>query len=137
MIISSLRLRNYPEDKKNQFPFNLASESKKSIPIYKNLSSIVKCFTRHQSKSLSVFILLFYKNYLAYLEGERMSTVSKINDIDTRSWKESLMLGVGRKFKIAKWMEMQALILFNLMYDPKDELYASPVVFKTGFRINP
>jgi len=64
-----------------------------------------------------------------------MSTVTSKNDISTRSWKESLLVGVGRKFKVAKWMEMQALILFNLLYDNQDELYSSPVVFKTGFRI--
>jgi len=78
---------------------------------------------------------LFYKNYFGYIEGERMSTVTIKDDISTRSWKESLLIGVGRKFKVAKWMEMQALILFNLLYDNQDELYSSPVVFKTGFRI--
>jgi hypothetical protein len=80
---------------------------------------------------------LFYKNYFAYLEGERISTVISKDDISARSWKESLMIGVGRKFKVTKWMEMQALVLFNILYNVEDELYASPVVFKTGFRINP
>jgi hypothetical protein len=76
----------------------------------------------------------FYKNYFGYVEGERMSTVTTQNDISTRSWKEGLLVGIGRKFKVAKWMEMQALVLFNLLYDNQDELYASPVVFRTGFR---
>ena len=78
---------------------------------------------------------LFYKNYFGYLEGERMSTVTTKDDITARTWKESLLIGVGRKFKVAKWMEMQALILFDLLYDNEDQLYSSPVVFKTGFRI--
>lgn len=77
---------------------------------------------------------LFYKNYFGYVEGERMSTVTIKDDITKRTWKEGLLVGVGRKFKVAKWMEMQALVLFNLLYDNQDELYAAPIVFRTGFR---
>lgn len=78
---------------------------------------------------------LFYKNYFGHIEGERVSTVVAKDGITTRSWKESLLIGVGRKFKVAKWLEMQALVLFNPLYDNQDQLYSSPVVFRTGFRI--
>jgi len=52
-------------------------------------------------------------------------------------FKKDSLKQVKTQLKVAKWMEMQALVLFNLLYDNQDELYAAPVVFRTGFRINP
>ncbi|MEX2335666.1 MAG: hypothetical protein WD555_00170 [Fulvivirga sp.] len=45
------------------------------------------------------------------------------------------MIGIGRKIGIAKWLEMQAMVLFNILHDNQDGLYNSPVIFKTGFRV--
>ena len=79
----------------------------------------------------------FYKNYFAYLEGEKISSIPPLDVTKTRSWKETLLLGIGRKFKITKWLEMQAIIAVNLLHKNSDQLYSSPVVFKTGIRIKP
>lgn len=78
---------------------------------------------------------LFYKNFFAYLEGEMMNTADPLAKEVTRSWKETLLIGVGRKFNITPWLEMQAIVSFNVLHDNRDGLYGSPVVFKTGFRV--
>ena len=52
-----------------------------------------------------------------------------------RKWEQALLIGIGRNFKIARWLEMQALVMLNVLHDNQDHLYSSPVIFKTGFRL--
>lgn len=78
---------------------------------------------------------MVFKNFFAYMEAERMRTTTTSSEIPKREWKQTLLIGVGRKFNVAKWLEMQALVLFNVLHDNEDGLYNSPVVFKTGFRL--
>lgn len=78
---------------------------------------------------------MFFKNFFAYMEAERMRTTTMSAEVPKREWKQTLLIGVGRKFNVAKWLEMQALVLFNVLHDNEDGLYNSPVVFKTGFRL--
>ncbi|MBL6449083.1 hypothetical protein JMN32_22415 [Fulvivirga sp. 29W222] len=78
---------------------------------------------------------MVFKNFFAYLEAERMRTTTMSTEIPKREWKQTLLIGVGRRFNVAKWLEMQALVLFNVLHDNEDGLYNSPVVFKTGFRL--
>ncbi|WP_157494035.1 hypothetical protein [Fulvivirga imtechensis] len=76
-----------------------------------------------------------FKNFFGYLEGERMRTSNLNSELPERTWKQTLLIGVGRKFNVAKWLEMQAMVLFNVLHDNQDGLYNSPVVFKTGVRL--
>lgn len=76
-----------------------------------------------------------FRNFFGYLEGERMRNTSLNTENPERRWTETLLIGVGRKFNVAKWLEMQAMVLFNVLHDNKDGLYNSPVVFKTGIRV--
>lgn len=78
---------------------------------------------------------MFFKNFFAHMEAERMRTTTMNEEELKREWKQTLLIGVGRKFNVAKWLEMQALVLFNVLHDNEDGLYNSPVVFKTGFRL--
>lgn len=84
----------------------------------------------------SVFVdHMVFKNFFGHLEGERLRTDAGTPENPSREWKETLLVGIGRKFNVAKWLEMQALVLYNPLHDNKDGLYNSPVVFKTGIRV--
>jgi len=78
---------------------------------------------------------MVFKNFFGYLEGERISKVSGTEEVNSRKWHQTLLLGIGRKFKIAKFLEMQAIVSYNFLHDNNDGVYNSPVVFKTGFRV--
>lgn len=76
-----------------------------------------------------------FRNFFGYLEGENMSRMTGTAEDSKREWQQTLLLGIGRKFKIAPFLEMQAIIAFNFLHENKDGVYNNPVVFKTGFRI--
>lgn len=76
-----------------------------------------------------------FRNYFGYLEGENMSSVTGTAEDSKREWQQTLLLGIGRKFKIAPFLEMQAIIAYNFLHKNTDGVYNNPVVFKTGFRI--
>lgn len=96
----------------------------------------VNTFEDEEVYGYSVFANhMIFKNFFGYLEGERMSKVTGTNESHSRKWNETLLLGIGRKFKIAKFLEMQAIISYNFLHDNESGLYGSPVVFKTGFRV--
>ena len=78
---------------------------------------------------------MFFRNFFANVEAERMRITTVSEEEVKREWNQTLLIGVGRKINVSKWLEMQALILFNVLHDNKDGLYNSPVVFKTGFRL--
>jgi len=78
---------------------------------------------------------MVFKNFFGYLEGERISKVSGMEESHSRQWHQTLLLGIGRKFKIAKFLEMQAIVSYNFLHENNDGVYNSPVVFKTGFRV--
>ncbi|MEM8567607.1 MAG: hypothetical protein AAGF85_14195 [Bacteroidota bacterium] len=77
---------------------------------------------------------MVFKNFFGYLEGENISRVKIIQDQPIREWDQTLLLGIGRRFNIAKWLEMQAIITYNFLHENQDGVYNSPVVFKTGVR---
>ncbi len=76
-----------------------------------------------------------FKNFFGYLEGENMSKVTGTEENNKREWHQTLLVGIGRKFKIARFLEMQAIISYNFLHDNTDGVYPNPVVFKTGFRV--
>ncbi len=93
-------------------------------------------FANEEAYGYSVFVNhMVFKNFFGYLEGENMSTVTGTIEYSQRSWRQSLLLGIGRKFKIAKFLEMQTIISYNFLHDNNDGVYNSPVVFKTGLRV--
>ncbi len=84
----------------------------------------------------SVFVNhMVFKNFFGYLEGENISRVKTLQDKTKREWDQTLLLGIGRKFNIAKWLEMQAIITYNFLHENQDGVYNSPIVFKTGVRV--
>jgi hypothetical protein len=76
-----------------------------------------------------------FKNFFGYLEGEKMSKVVGTEEDHKRQWNKSLLVGIGRKFKVAPFLEMQAIITYNFLHDNTAGVYNSPVGFKTGFRV--
>jgi len=76
-----------------------------------------------------------FKNFFGYLEGEYISAVGGTQESNNREWNKTLLLGIGRKFSVAKFLEMQAIVSYNVLHDNSSGVYGSPVVFKTGFRI--
>ncbi len=78
---------------------------------------------------------MIFKNFFGYLEGERMSNVLGRAEVHNRHWHQTLLVGFGRKFKLAKFLEMQSIVTYNFLHDSGNELYNNPVVFKTGFRL--
>ncbi len=78
---------------------------------------------------------MVFKNFFAYLEGGRISKVEQKDDVSERIWDETLQLGIGRKFKIAQFLEMQAIVTYNFLHDNTTGIYNSPISFKTGFRV--
>lgn len=83
----------------------------------------------------SVFVShMLFRNFFGYLEGERMNTVKQETEVHTSEWDQSLLIGIGRKVKVARWLELQGLVLFNALHDNQDGMYNNPVVFKTAVR---
>lgn len=78
---------------------------------------------------------MVFRNFFGYLEAERMRTTNLNKENPERQWKQTLLIGFGRKFNVTSWLEMQALILYNVLHNNTNGLYNSPVVFKTGFRV--
>lgn len=96
----------------------------------------VNTFENEEVYGYSIFANhMVFKNFFGYLEGENMSTVTGTTEDSQRAWQQSLLLGLGRKFKIAKFLEMQAIVSYNFLHDNSDGVYNSPVVFKTGLRV--
>ena len=78
---------------------------------------------------------IVFKNFFGYLEGENISQVTGTAENNQREWHQTLLAGISRKFKIARFLEMQAIISYNFLHDNTDGVYNNPVVFKTGFRV--
>ncbi|UII21651.1 hypothetical protein [Fulvivirga ligni] len=78
---------------------------------------------------------MVFRNFFLQLEGEMIRTTTGTPEQPDRSWKQTLLVGVGRKFKVSKWLEMQTLVMFNVIHDPLNSPYKSPLVFKTGVRL--
>ncbi|WP_221412629.1 hypothetical protein, partial [Fulvivirga lutimaris] len=78
---------------------------------------------------------MIFKNFFGYLEGGRISKMVSENDTSQRVWEETLLLGIGRKFKVASFLEVQAIITYNFLHNNANGIYQSPVSFKTGFRV--
>ncbi len=78
---------------------------------------------------------LVFRNFFGYIEGENISRVKVEQDQERRERDQTLLLGIGRKFNISKWLEMQAIISYNFLHNNQDNVYDGPIVFKTGVRI--
>ncbi len=78
---------------------------------------------------------MVFRNFFGHLEGENISRRQADQDRTKRVWDQTLLLGIGRRFTITKWLEMQAIISYNFLHDNQNGVYNSPVVFKTGVRV--
>ena len=78
---------------------------------------------------------MVFRNFFGYLEGENISRVMAEQEMERRVWDQTLLLGIGRKFNVTKWLEMQAIITYNFLHDSQDGVYDNPIVFKTGIRV--
>lgn len=76
-----------------------------------------------------------FKNFFGYIEFENISQVTGTDEDKSRDWHQNLLVGIGQKFMVAKFLEMQAIISYNFLHDNRDGVYNSPVVFKTGLRV--
>ncbi|MDQ3395438.1 MAG: hypothetical protein M3512_15190 [Bacteroidota bacterium] len=77
---------------------------------------------------------MVFKSFFAYLEGERMRKEGTVFEIGSIKWNQTLLIGIGKKFHLNKWLDMQSMVVVNVLHNNKDGLYHSPVIFKTGFR---
>ncbi|MEM9856296.1 MAG: hypothetical protein AAF843_03005, partial [Bacteroidota bacterium] len=78
---------------------------------------------------------MVFKNFFGYAEGENISRLKTVQDQSQREWDQTLLAGIGRRFSIAKWLEMQAIVTYNFLHENRDGVYNNPIVFKTGIRI--
>ncbi|MTI40457.1 hypothetical protein [Fulvivirga lutimaris] len=62
-----------------------------------------------------------------------MSKVAGTEEDHQSQLNKSLLVGIGRKFKVAPFLEMQAIITYNFLYDNAAGVFNSSVGFKTGF----
>ncbi|MGK7390100.1 MAG: hypothetical protein ACNS60_07105 [Candidatus Cyclobacteriaceae bacterium M2_1C_046] len=78
-----------------------------------------------------------YRKFFGYAEFERVykpdeRTILNEND---RKWEDAALIGVGRRFRISKLFELQALVLVNVLHDAIDSPYNDIIIFKTSVRI--
>ncbi|MEM6738081.1 MAG: hypothetical protein AAF620_18635 [Bacteroidota bacterium] len=78
---------------------------------------------------------MVFKNFFGYAEGENISRMEMAQDQPERSWTQTLLLGIGREFNIARRIQFQTVVTYNFLHENRDGIYGSPVVFKTGIRI--
>ncbi len=96
----------------------------------------ISTFENNEVYGYSIFVnYVIFKNFFGYIEGGNISQISGTEERSTRKWHQSLLMGIGRKFKVAKYLEMQAILSYNFLHDNRQGVYDSPIVFKTGFRV--
>lgn len=77
---------------------------------------------------------MVFRSFFGYVESERMRKSGSILEIPTSNWHQTFLIGIGKRFSLTSWLEMQSIITVNLLHDNKDGIYNNPVVFKTGLR---
>ncbi len=77
---------------------------------------------------------MVFKSFFGYLEAENLRKEGTFMEMSNMKWHQTFLVGLGKRFHITSWLDMQSMIVFNVLHDNKDGLYNSPVIFKTGFR---
>ena len=75
-------------------------------------------------------------NFFGYAEWERTANyVKNAADNGSTAWTSSLLVGVGRTFRVHPKVKGSILILGNLLHENGESPYHSPLVVKTGFQL--
>ncbi len=75
-----------------------------------------------------------YRNFIGYLEGENKALSVQNESGRTTTWEKGLLTGIGRQFNFGHGKSIQILVLYNFLYQNDNELYNSPLMFKTGIQ---
>jgi len=76
------------------------------------------------------------KKFFIYFELGRMYNNVMSNSAETNLWQEYLLAGIGKEIRISSFLEMQAIITYNILNKSQPGIFNSPFVFKTGFRLS-
>lgn len=75
--------------------------------------------------------------FFAYGEYARNSPgVQQVEGVSQRLWKETSLIGIGRKFSISKYLDMSVLALYDFFYKKEDSIYAHPFIIRVGFQLS-
>lgn len=85
---------------------------------------------------------IFWKGFYVHGEYERMSKEFEVKsvtntptDLFQRKWVEAALLGVGKSYSINNKVKGSINLLYNFIYDNKEQVYPSPWVFRFGFKL--
>lgn len=85
---------------------------------------------------------IFWKGFYAHAEYERMSqefevksATNTLTDLFQRKWVEAALLGVGKSYNINGKVKGNINLLYNFIYNNKEQVYPSPWVFRFGFEL--
>ncbi|MEM9337190.1 MAG: hypothetical protein AAGA66_00555 [Bacteroidota bacterium] len=78
---------------------------------------------------------VLFKNIFAYVEYGRMKIHTETTSDEPLKWSESVLAGFGTTIKVANFMTLQTIVAYNILHDTQPGLFNSPLVFKTGIRI--
>ena len=84
----------------------------------------------------------FWKGFYVHAEYERMSREFEIKttsqtptDQYERKWVEAALLGIGKSYSINNKVKGSISLLYNFIYNTKEQVYPNPWVFRVGFEL--
>ena len=77
------------------------------------------------------------RSFLLHAEYERMSQVASVTPEETvsRQWQTSLLLGIGKTYRITNRVQGSMLLLYNLRHD-QQSIYPRPWMIRLGFHMS-
>ena len=105
------------------------------LALAKNPVSIITENATYGGRAYAEYHLI--KSFLLHAEYERMSQITPAADQDTtrRNWQTSLLVGVGKTYRITNRLQGSVLFLYNLRHD-KQNVYPQPFIIRAGFQIS-
>jgi hypothetical protein len=78
------------------------------------------------------------KNFFAYSEFDRNSTGLKVLEGKSavRQWQNNWLLGVGKKVRVYKNLDMTVVVLYNVFHKTPDPIYPKPFMVRIGFQLS-
>lgn len=74
-----------------------------------------------------------FRNFFAYAEYDRNSIgIQKTETGTKRLWKNAAFLGIGRKLRLHRKLEVTAICMYNFLYEHPDPVYPKRWTFRIG-----
>jgi len=80
----------------------------------------------------------FYKGFIVSLELENVNSKINIpNNEALRKWRQSVLVGIGKNFRLKNWLALQTIALVNIRnLKSQPNYFSAPIVLKTNFRLS-